>query len=225
MAKLKLNLKPNIDLEQLKHLDFNDPGGWPLFAKGLAIGVLCLFVLGAGYWFDTSAQLAELKQARAKEDELKEQYKTKMLRAINLEAYKQQMAEMERSFGAMLRQLPSRTEVAELLVDISQAGIANGLEFRLFKPEAEVPAEFYAELPINIRVKGSYHDFGKFVSDVSALPRIVTLHNITITSAADAKSGSGLEMAAVARTYRYLDEESQQAAAEKGADKKKEAKK
>ena len=200
-------------MEELKGLDLNDVGSWPMPIKGLAIVLLSIAVLGAGFWFDTQNQLAALERAEQKEVELKNIFKTKQHKAKNLDAYKQQMEEMERSFGAMLRQLPSKTEVAELLVDISQAGLANGLEFELFKPEDESPAEFYAELPINIRVTGSYHDFGRFVSDVAALPRIVTLHDISISaakrSAKEDGEGNALVMAATAKTYRYLEEEEQ----------------
>lgn len=195
-----MNLK-NIDFEQFKGLDSSDPGSWPVLVKAIAVLAVCLAVLGAGYWFLTQHQLAELEQARQKEIELKDTFKVKQLKAVNLDAYKQQMADMERSFGAMLRQLPSKTEVAELLVDVSQAGLANGLEFELFKPQAEKPAEFYFELPINIKVTGRYHDFGAFVSDVAALPRIVTLHDIKI-SAKDDK----LTMSTTAKTYRYQED-------------------
>ncbi len=195
-----MNLK-NFDFEQFKGLDPNDPGSWPLAVKTVAIIAVCLAVLGAGYWFDTQHQLTELEKAKTKESELKDTFKAKQLKAVNLDAYKQQMAEMERSFGAMLRQLPSKTEVAELLVDISQAGLGNGLEFELFKPLAEKPAEFYAELPIDVKVTGVYHDFGNFVSDVAALPRIVTLHDISIASKDDT-----LTMSTTAKTYRYLED-------------------
>lgn len=201
-----MNLK-SIDLEQLKTLDFNDVGSWPTVAKAIAILLLSVAVLFAGYWFDTRQQLDMLEQAEKKEAELKETFKTKQVKAINLEAYKQQMADMERSFGAMLRQLPSKTEVADLLVDVSQAGLANGLEFELFKPLAEIPAEFYSELPIDVKVTGRYHDFGKFVSDVAALPRIVTLHDISIVTGKEGdKGGATLTMSAKAKTYRYLEE-------------------
>jgi type IV pilus assembly protein PilO len=195
-----MNLK-NIDFEQFKGLDPNDPGSWPILVKAVAVIVACIAVLFAGYWFDTQHQLADLEKAEKKEGELKETFKVKELKAINLDAYKKQMKEMEQSFGAMLRQLPSKTEVAELLVDISQAGLANGLEFDLFKPLAEKPAEFYAELPIDVKVTGTYHDFGNFVSDVAALPRIVTLHDITITT-----KGDVLSMSTTAKTYRYLED-------------------
>ena len=194
-----------MNLDQLRSLDFNDVGGWPLPIKIGAIVLLCLAVLGAGFWFDTRSQLAHMESAQKKEQTLKKVFETKMAKAVNLDGYKQQMVEMKRSFGTMLRQLPGKTEIADLLVDISQAGIANGLEFELFKPEKEVPAEFYAELPIKIRVTGTYHQFGKFVSDVAALPRIVTLHDISI-SPAPGKDKGKLVMEATAKTYRYLEE-------------------
>jgi type IV pilus assembly protein PilO len=165
-------------------------------------------LLFAGYWFDTRDQLAELDRHERKEKQLKDTFKAKVNKAANLEAYKQQMVEMEQSFGAMLKQLPSRTEVAELLVDISQTGLASGLEFELFKPQGEVPLEFYAELPIQLRVIGEYHEFGNFVSGVAALPRIVTLHDFSISPQ---KEGGKLVMEAKAKTYRYLDEDELQA--------------
>jgi type IV pilus assembly protein PilO len=193
-------------LDELRSLDYNDPGGWPLPIKIVAIALLCVAVLGAGYWFDTRNQLVHLDSAQKKEIKLKSTYEAKMRKAVNLDAYKAQMKEMKRSFGAMLRQLPGKTEIADLLVDISQAGIANGLEFELFKPETEVPAEFYAELPIKIKVTGTYHQFGKFVSDVAALPRIVTLHDISIKPIKSKKGKAELVMDATAKTYRYLEE-------------------
>ncbi len=193
-------------LDELRSLDFNDPGGWPLPIKAVAIVLLSFAVLAGGYWFDTRDQLVQLDNAQKKEIKLKSTYEVKMSKAVNLDAYKAQMEEMKRSFGAMLRQLPGKTEIADLLVDISQAGIANGLEFELFKPETEVPAEFYAELPIKIRVTGTYHQFGKFVSDVAALPRIVTLHDISIKPIKSKDGKDELAMDATAKTYRYLEE-------------------
>ncbi len=190
--------------EQFNNVDFEDVGSWPIAVKMVAIALLSAAVLGAGYWFDTRHQLDQLAQTEKKEKELIDVFTTKQMKAINLDAYKQQMAEMERSFGAMLRQLPGETEVAELLVDISQAGLGNGLEFVLFKPEAEKPEGFYAELPISIKVVGNYHNFGQFISDVAALPRIVTLHNITITGSGG--KATKLTMSAQAKTYRYLEE-------------------
>ncbi len=189
--------------EQLQTLDPKDVGNWPFAIKVGAIVILCVAVLAAGFWFDTRNQLGELEQAQKKEEALKVDFRQKQHLAANLEIFTQQMEEMKRSFGTMLRQLPSKTEIAELLVDISQTGLSNGLEFELFKPEAEVPADFYAVLPIKIKVTGDYHEFGKFVSDVAVLPRIVTLHDINITPA---KDGKNLVMEVTAKTYRYLEE-------------------
>jgi type IV pilus assembly protein PilO len=190
-------------LSELNELDFQDMGSWPLPAKAMAIALLCVLILFGGYWFDTKDQQAEIERLQQKERELKEDFKTNARKAANLELYKQQMADMQQSFGAMLKQLPSKTEVAELLVDISQTGLASGLEFELFQPTAEVPLEFYAELPIKLRVTGQYHEFGNFVSGVAALPRIVTLHDFNIEPGKNGK----LVMQATAKTYRYLDEE------------------
>ena len=196
-------------LSELQNLDFSDVGGWPMPAKSAAIIVIALVVLAAGYWFDTRTQLESLERIRGEEQELKTVFEKKAHKAVNLDAYKEQMEEIKRSFGAMLRQLPSKTEVAELLVDVSQAGLANGLEFELFKPESEVPAEFYAELPIKIGVVGNYHEFGQFVSDVAALPRIVTLHDFVISprGGKDKAAKGKLEMKLTAKTYRYLEEQ------------------
>lgn len=190
-------------LSELNELDFQDMGNWPLPAKAMAIVILCGLILFAGYWFDTKDQQAEIERLEKKEHKLKQDFKINARKAANLELYKQQMADMQQSFGAMLKQLPSKTEVAELLVDISQTGLASGLEFELFQPTAEVPLEFYAELPIKLRVTGQYHEFGNFVSGVAALPRIVTLHDFSISPGKDGK----LVMEATAKTYRYLDED------------------
>jgi len=194
-----------LDLSQFKNLDPNNIGSWPAPAKGGVIALVCLAVLGLGYWFDTQEQWAVLERARQNEERLKKDFETKQAKAANLEAYRQQMTEMEESFGTMLRQLPSKTEVADLLVDITQTGLASGLEFELFKPGNDMPKEFYAELPIEVKVVGTYHSFGEFVSGVSALPRIVTLHDISI--APTAKVAGVLIMQGNAKTYRYLDEE------------------
>ncbi len=190
----------------INDIDFNDIGGWPLPLKVVAIVAVSIGVLIGGYYYDISGQIENLEAAQKKEKELKEVFRTKQNRAVNLQAYKDQMVEMERSFGAMLRRLPSKTEVAELLVDISQTGLANGLEFELFKPSNEVPAEFYAELPIQIRVTGQYHQFGQFVSDVAKLPRIVTIHDISIKPLGKKEGSRGLMMEATAKTYRYVED-------------------
>ncbi len=195
-----------LDFSQLKGLDINNIGTWPRLAKGGVVALLCVLVLGAGYWFDTQDQLNDLTRVQQQEIQLKQTFEAKQARAANLDAYKQQMVDMKESFGTMLRQLPSKTEVADLLVDITQTGLASGLHFELFKPGNEIPKDFYAELPIQIKVTGGYHNFGQFVSGVVSLPRIVTLHNIQISVENGGKSSS-LVMEATAKTYRYLDEE------------------
>lgn len=195
------------DLNNL-NLDPNNIGSWPVAARAIVILLLCIALLFAGYYLDTSDQLLELKTAQTKETALKKEFEEKQTKATNLAAYKEQMLEMQRSFGALLQQLPGKTEVAEVLVDISRIGIISGLEFELFKPEAETPKEFYAELPIKIRVKGSYHQFGNFASATAALSRIVTLHDLTLSSAKKQNDSDGrMTMEATAKTYRYLDEE------------------
>ena len=191
---------------QLSNLELSDIGNWPLVAKIGAIAIICLAVLGGGFWFDTRNQWAEYETAHQKENELKAAFEEKLHKSTNLAEYRKQMDEMKRTFGTMLRQLPLKTEIAELLVDISQTGLAAGLEFDLFKPESEVAAEFYMELPIKIRVTGDYHDFGNFVSGVAQLPRIVTLHNISITRIEKSKTQNKLLMEATAKTYRYMEE-------------------
>ena len=190
-----------MNISELNNLDFNNIGSWPVAAKALAIVVICAAVLFAGYWFDTQEQMQMLEQAQAKEQELKQTFEKKQADAANLEAYKEQMAEMEKRFGALLLKLPSKTEIAELLVDISRVGLDAGLEFELFKPGNELPRDFYAEFPINLRVTGTYHQLGNFVSGVAALPRIVTIHDLSMKKS---KEGE-LTMTATANTYRYLD--------------------
>lgn len=206
-----------MNLSELNELDFQDMGNWPMPAKALAVAIMCVVILFAGYWFDTKDQLAELERAEQQESKLKAQFKSNARKAANIVLYKQQMVDMKQSFGAMLKQLPSETEVAELLVDVSQTGLASGLEFDLFKVDAEVPLEFYAELPIRIRVTGDYHEFGNFVSGVAALPRIVTLHDFSITRA---KEDNQLIMEATAKTYRYIDEDLQASEVATGGAKK-----
>lgn len=191
-------------LSDINELDINNIAGWPAPVRAFVIALVFVGVLGLGYWLDIKDQRASLQQAEAKEQQLRQTFETKAKKAANLEAYEQQLAEMKESFGAMLRQLPNKTEVAELLVDISQTGLASGLEFELFKPQAEVPKEFYAELPISIRVKGDYHEFGNFISGIAALPRIVTVHDINIVPI---KDDSKLTMDILAKTYRYMDDE------------------
>jgi type IV pilus assembly protein PilO len=196
-------------LEQLKSLDPRDPGRWPLAIR--AFFTLAIFMVCGGfftYMFVWNDDRPVLQKAQADELDLRTQFENKQQRAANLDAYKSQLAEMERSFGAMLRQLPGKTEVPNLLVDISQTGLAAGLTEKLFQPGAEKSNGFYAELPIKIRLVGSYHQFGAFVSGIAALPRIVTLHDIEITPA-DSKSGGydNLTMDVTAKTYRYIEDE------------------
>ena len=206
-------------LDELQNLDFQNIGNWPFAAKAVAILVLCAAVLFAGYWFDTKDQLAVLAQAEEKEKELKTTFESKQAVAANLEAYRQQMEEIEKTFGALLLQLPSKNEIAELLVDISRVGLDSGLEFELFKPQDEVKKDFYAEFPIQIRVNGTYHQFGNFASGVASLPRIVTLHNLAISGSKD-KNSDKLIMEATANTYRYLDKDEMKAVSKEDKNKK-----
>ena len=204
--------------EELRSLDPNDPGRWPLGIRlGTAVLLFVLVATAGYYWFVWKAKRPELLEARAKETELWTTLETKARKAANLQAYKDQLAEMERSFGAMLRQLPNKTEVPNLLVDISQSGLAAGLEEKLFQPEAERRKDFYAELPIRIRLTGGYHEMGAFASGIAALPRIVTLHDIEITPVGVRGSrgtqgglAGDLVLNVIAKTYRYLDEDEQQ---------------
>jgi len=193
-----------MNLSDLNELDLHNIANWPLPARIAVVAMVFVGVLGLGYWLDIKDQRISLEKAENKETELRQTFETKAKKAANLAAYEQQLEEMKASFGAMLRQLPDQTEVAELLVDISQTGLASGLEFELFKPQGEVPREFYAELPISIRVKGSYHEFGSFISGVAALPRIVTVHDVEMVPG---KDGGELTMDMLAKTYRYIDEE------------------
>lgn len=197
----------NLDLNSLTQLDLKSAGNWPIAAKIAIITVLCLCTLAVGYWFDTKNQIEMLNKVRSEEDSLKQSFEAKQRRAVNLEPLKQQLAEMKATFGGMLRLLPNRTEIEALLVDISQAGLASGLEFELFKPEAEVLADFYAIQPIRIRVLGDYHQFGEFVGNVANLPRIVTQHDISIQSVnTRGQKTNLLSMELVAKTYRYLED-------------------
>lgn len=170
-----------IDISQYQNLDPENMGSWPLPARIGVILVVCIAVLVAGYYLDTKDVEHRLQKVTSQESTLKTKFENGQRRAVNLSSYQEQMREMEESFGTMLRQLPSRTEVADLLIDITQTGLASGLEFELFEPKGEIPQEFYAELPITLKIMGDYHRFGEFVSGVAALPRIVTLHEINLT--------------------------------------------
>lgn len=187
----------------LSELDANNLGSWPAPVKVIAAILLLIAVLALGYNFHLKDLQAQLEQQRSQEESLKQQFATKAFEAANLEQYRQQMAEMEQSFGALLRQLPSDTEVPGLLEDITRTGLGSGLEFEEIKLMPEVTQQFYIELPIQIRVVGGYHDLASFVSGVASLPRIVTLHDFEIKPVAD--GGSKLNMSIVAKTYRYND--------------------
>jgi type IV pilus assembly protein PilO len=190
-------------LDDLRRLNFREAGNWPLLPKAAVLGVIFVVIVGLGGLFDWRDQLDSLDRAQSNENKLKEEYASKKARAVNLELYVQQLKEIEQSFGALLKQLPNKSEMDALLTDINQAGLGRGLQFELFRPAAqERMADFYAELPINVKVTGSYHDMGAFASDVAQLPRIVTLNDLSIVN----DKGS-LTMDAVAKTFRYLDEE------------------
>jgi len=189
-------------LDELNSLDPQNIGAWPLPVRIALIAVVCVIVGYITWHYDVQPQLLALEKVEKEEITLRDTFEVKQRKAANLQALKEQLAEMKQSLGDMIRQLPDKTEVAGLIVDISQTGLAAGLEFKLFKPGKEVPAEFYSELPISIKVVGDYHQLGEFVSGIAALPRIVTTHDISIT-----KSDAQLVMDATAKTYRALDEE------------------
>jgi len=195
-------------LQELRSLDPRDPGRWPLAVRAIAVAI-CFVVcaLALMYFFVWTDRMPELQARQNTEQQLRNEYRTKHSKAINLVLYKQQLADIEKSFGAMLRQLPSRTEVPNLLVDISQTGLAAALQEKLFQPGLEVKKDFYAELPIRIELTGSYHEFGAFVSGIAALPRIVTLGDIQITPLDKNAGFDQLQLALTAKTYRYLDDE------------------
>ena len=194
--------------DELRRLDPKDVGRWPLLFRALAVVVIFLVLTSAFIYFvPIRNQMPDLDRARAEQESLMRTFDERQRKAANFDAYKTQLKEMERSFGAMLRQLPGRTEVPSLLVDISQTGLAAGLQERLFQPAAEVRRDVYAELPIRIRLTGSYHQFGSVVSGIAALPRIVTLHDIAITPETGKDAGTDrLTLDVTAKTYRYLDD-------------------
>ncbi len=205
-----------MNMEELQHhLDFENIGNAPRSVKLGVYAVLFVAIIAAGIYFDTTKQLKELEGFERKEVELKKEFETKAKKAAQLELYKEQLAEMEVSFGALLRQLPETTEVESLLVDVSQTGLASGLEIKRFKPSEEEKKGFYAELPIELQVSGSFHQLAEFVSGIAALPRIVTIHDMNLSPFKEADSddeeasGDRLEMSATAKTYRYLQEDEQ----------------
>jgi type IV pilus assembly protein PilO len=196
-------------IDDINNLDPNNPGVWPTPIKIIAFVIVFVALLFAGWKFDITEQRKVLAGLEKKEKDQLEILDARQHKAANLNALKEQMKEMEQSFGDMVKQLPNQTEVAGLLIDISQTGLAAGLEFKLFQPRKESPKEFYAELPINISVVGNYHQIGEFVSGVASLPRIVTTHDINITPLAASSDSEvpALQMTAIAKTYRALEEE------------------
>ena len=212
----KLNWKlPAIDFKQVaedfKTLDPKDPGMWPLIPRILILIAIFFALLLMAWWLGWRVQFEELGSKEQEEQRLKEEWLNKKKQAVNLDEHRKQLAEIDRSFGALLKQLPNKAEMESLLIDINQAGLGRGLQFELFKPGTEAVKDFYAELPITIKLTGSYHDLGAFSGDVAKMSRIVTLNDMEIAelpAAKDAKAGSGvLSMSAVAKTFRYLDEE------------------
>lgn len=191
-------------LEELRHIDPNDPGKWPGSIRTIALLFLLIAIIVAGYYFIWQDQLDNLENIRAEEQTLKDTYLVKKRSAVNLPVLRQQLKDIEQSLSALLKQLPNKSEMEALLVDINQAGLGRGLQFELFKPaENETIHEFYAELPVSVRVTGGYHDIGSFASDIAQLSRIVTLNDINIVPGSD----NLLILDAVAKTFRYLDED------------------
>lgn len=193
-------------LDDFRNLNPKDVGAWPLVPRVSVLLGLFALVLLAGWWFVWSDQLDVLAARQQDELKLRDEYVAKKSQAVNLDLYTQQLSEIDRSFGALLKQLPNKSEVESLLIEINQSGMGRGLQFDLFKPGQEIVKDFYAELPINVRMTGTYHDFGAFAGDIGRLSRIVTLNNISITANAQSKDG-GLAMDAVTKTFRYLDDE------------------
>jgi type IV pilus assembly protein PilO len=203
-------------VEDIRNLDPNDFGRWPaLFRFGLIGIIFVLATVLMAYFLAWKPKKPELDTARAEEVTLTTTLETKARKAANLDAYKAQLLEMEKSFGAMLRKLPNKTEVPNLLTDISQQGVGAGLDQKLFQPTPQINKDFYAELPIKMRLTGSYHSIGSFVSGIAALPRIVTLHDVEIIPTSKDRGIDQLQLNVTAKTYRYLDEEEQAAAAPK----------
>jgi len=204
----------NLSEINLNDIDLREAGDWPLAGRLVLVVLVIVSVLGAGYYFFTNDQLQQLETVKNEEQKLRQEFIQKQRVASNLEAFRVQLAEMEEKLGEMLRQLPTGTEMPDLLDDVSNTGKQNGLEFELFKPEAEQPQDFYAAKPITIKAKGTYHQFGAFVSGVAALPRIVTLENATLVGLGDKGKRSGakknnqepVDIQATLQTYRYMDE-------------------
>lgn len=204
-------------LDDLNKLDLKTLADWPLPTKLVALGLLGVAIVLAGWWFDWRGGMETLDTAKQKETELRSVFTTKKNQAINLDAYKKQLADIEQAFGALLKQLPNRQEMDALITDVNQAGLGRGLQFDLFRPQGETTSEFYAETPIQVKVTGGYNDIAAFVSDVSKLPRIVTLQDISMQPAKDGV----LNMDAIVKTYRYLDDDEVIARKQKAKEQKK----
>jgi type IV pilus assembly protein PilO len=203
MAELRSKLDVNRFLDDFKGLDPNDPGVWPTGPRVTVFIVLLVATVAAIWWFDWKVQAETLAGKQAEEVQLRDEWLQKKRQAVNLDAYRRQLEETDRQFSALLRQLPNKAEMDQLLADINQAGLGRGLLFELFKPGAETVREFHAELPIAINIVGTYHDLGQFVADVAKMPRIVTIGGMNIERSNDGM----LNFKALATTYRYLDEE------------------
>ncbi len=199
-------------LSELNDLDFSNIGDWPMPVKAVAIILICALIAGGWYYYDIQHQYTALAKHEREELDLRKEFQEKHSKVVNLEAYRKQLAEMEEAFGVMLRQLPDKSEIADLLVDVSQTGLGSGLEFTLFQPLGETTKDFYIELPISMKVVGLYHQFGEFISGLAALPRIITIHDVQISGQGNrrgqnASQGGGiLQMSLTAKTYRYIGE-------------------
>jgi type IV pilus assembly protein PilO len=211
----------NAFVEDLKSTNWNDPGTWHAAPKALVLAAILVVLPVAGYFFDTASQIEMLELGQQEESRLKQQYLDKKRQAINLDLHRQQLREINVQFGALLRQLPDKSQMDALLVDINQAGLGRGLQFELFRPGSDAVREFYAELPIAVKVVGTYHDMGAFASDIGQLSRIVTLNDVTISTQKD----GNLVMDATARTFRYLSDDEANAQRKAAAPKKPAAKK
>ena len=207
---MKMSSMPNVDfkvlLDDFRNLNPKDVGAWPLVPRVTVLFGVFAVILLAGWWFVCSEQMDTLALREQDELKLRDEFVSKKKQSVNLDLYVQQLNEIDRSFGALLKQLPNKSEVESLLVEINQSGMGRGLQFELFKPGQEISKDFYAELPISVKLTGNYHDFGAFAGDIGRLSRIVTLNNISVTANPQAKDG-GLVMDAVTKTFRYLDEE------------------
>jgi type IV pilus assembly protein PilO len=220
---VKLNFNFNAIADEFKRTNWKDPGTWHAAPKLVVLLLILVLIPVAGFFADTQGQIEELERMQGEEAKLKDQYLDKKKQAVNLDLHRQQLREIDTQFGALLRQLPNRSQMDALLVDINQAGLGRGLQFELFRPSpGEIVREFYAERPITLKVTGTYHDMGAFASDVGQLPRIVTLNDVTISAGAG-KDANNLTMDVTARTFRYLDDD--EVAAQRRSSAKKGAKK